>query len=46
MIGIGITFLMLYTFFSICTIGALMDVQKEMIRNTKRLDEFIRILKR
>lgn len=46
MIAIGIIFLILYTFFSICMIGALTNVQKELIRINKRLDEIIRISKK
>lgn len=46
MIILGIIFLVLFTFFSMCLAGCLTNIQKEIQRQNKRLDEVIRIMKR
>ena len=46
MIILGIIFLVLFAFFGMCLVGCLTNIQNEIARNTKRLDEVIRIMKR
>ena len=45
MIVIGIIFLVLYTFFNICLIGSLGNINKMQELMLKRQDELIRVLK-
>lgn len=46
MIILGIIFLVLFAFFGMCLVGCLTNIQKEIIRHNKRLDEVIRIMKK
>lgn len=46
MIILGIIFLVLFIFFGMCLVGCLTNIQKEISRQNKRLDEVIRIMKK
>lgn len=46
MVVVGIIFLILFSFFSICIVGAICNVQKELERLNNRNDEIIRVLKK
>ena len=45
MITIGIIFLVLFSFFSICRIGAIEGVKAQLELIVKRQDEIIKVLK-